>query len=180
MASNPTITDTDIDADTDTDIDADTGTDSAPATVPDITDTTGTADDTGGSTATPGSPKPSIQSLKDEAQNLAGTARTAALNAAATGKDRAAEALAEAASFIETTAQTLDDKIGNGVGDYARKAGTVATNLADTLQAKNVDELVEDAKQVVRNNPAIAVGAAAAVGFLLTRVFRLGGQNDRA
>ena len=76
----------------------------------------------------------------------------------------------------------LDDKIGNGVGDYARKAGTVATDFADSLKTKNVDELVEDAKTVVRNNPAVAVGVAAAVGFLLTRVFRLGGQNpgDRA
>jgi ElaB/YqjD/DUF883 family membrane-anchored ribosome-binding protein len=124
-------------------------------------------------TSTPGA-KPTIQSLKDEAQNLAGTAKTAALNAAATGKDKAADALTEAASFIENAAQTLDEKVGNGVGDYARKAGTAATNLSDTLKSKNVDELVEDAKSAVRKNPAIAVGAAAAVGFLLTRIFRLG------
>jgi ElaB/YqjD/DUF883 family membrane-anchored ribosome-binding protein len=127
--------------------------------------------------ATPGA-KPTIQSLKDEAQNLAGTAKTAALNAAATGKDKAADALSEAASFIENAAQTLDEKVGNGVGDYARKAGTAATNLSDSLKTKNVDELVEDAKQAVRKNPAIAVGAAAAVGFLLTRIFRLGGKKD--
>lgn len=147
-----------------------------PATVPDIT-----ADST--AAAAPESPaKAGFQSLKDEAQNIAGTAKTAALNAAATGKDRAADALSEAAGFIETAAQTLDEKIGNGVGDYARKAGSAATDLADTLKSKNVDELVEDAKSVVRRNPAIAVGAAAAVGFLLTRIFRLGGQtgNDRA
>ena len=50
--------------------------------------------------------KGGFQSLKDEAQNLAGTAKTAALNAAATGKDRAADALSEAATFIETAAQT--------------------------------------------------------------------------
>ena len=144
-----------------------------PATVPDIAATT---------TAATNSAKAGIQSLKDEAQNLAGTAKTAALNAAATGKDKAADALSEAASFIETAAQTLDDKIGNGVGDYARKAGTAATDLADTLKTKNVDELVEDAKTAVRKNPALAVGAAAAVGFLLTRVFRLGGKtgNDRS
>ena len=122
--------------------------------------------------------KPTMQSLKDEAQNLAGTAKNAALNAAATGKDKAADALSEAASFIENAAQTLDDKVGNGVGDYARKAGSAATNLSDTLKSKNVDELVEDAKQAVRKNPAIAVGAAAAVGFLLTRIFRLGGKNE--
>ncbi|HTI31168.1 MAG TPA: hypothetical protein VL405_03480 [Sphingomonas sp.] len=153
MATDPTISDT-------------------PQIVPDIA--------TGEPSGTQGGAKPTIQSLKDEAQNLAGTAKTAALNAAATGKDKAADALSEAASFIENAAQTLDEKVGNGVGDYARKAGAAATNLSDSLKTKNVDELVEDAKSAVRKNPAIAVGAAAAVGFLLTRIFRLGGRNDRS
>lgn len=144
-----------------------------PATVPDIT---------AAATVAASGVKAGFQSLKDEAQNLAGTAKTAARNAATTGKDKAAEALSEAAGFIEDAARTLDDKIGNGVGEYARKAGSVATDLADQLKTRNVDELVEDAKSAVRQNPAIAVGVAAAVGFLLTRVFRLGGKpgNDRA
>jgi ElaB/YqjD/DUF883 family membrane-anchored ribosome-binding protein len=141
-----------------------------PQTVPDTTATLGDK---------ASAPRATVQSLKEEAQNLAGTAKNAARNAAVTGKDRAAEALSEAAGFIETAAQTLDEKVGNGVGDYARKAGTAATSLADTLKAKDVDELVEDAKEVVRKNPALAVGAAAAVGFLLTRIFRVGG-SDRA
>lgn len=141
--------------------------DAQPQTVPD-------------STTQPAGGKASIQSLKDEAQNLAGTAKTAARNAAATGKDKAADALADAAGYIEDAARTLDEKVGNGVGDYARKAGTAATNLADTLKSKDVDELVEDAKMAVRKNPALAVGLAAAAGFLLTRVFRLGGKSGRA
>ena len=37
-------------------------------------------------------------------------------------------------------------------------------------------ELADDAKEFVRNSPGLAVGLAAAAGFLLARVFR--GSND--
>ena len=36
------------------------------------------------------------------------------------------------------------------------------------------DDIVEDTRNFVRKSPALAIGAAAAVGFLLTRLIRAG------
>lgn len=122
---------------------------------------------------------PNLQSLKDEARNLAGTAKTAALNAANTGKDKAATALEDLVRMIDDAARTIDDKVGGKAGEYARSASTAASDLSQSLKDKNVDELVDDVKELIRKNPGVAVGAAAAAGFLLTRLLKLGG-NDNA
>lgn len=107
-------------------------------------------------------------------------AATAARNAATTGKDKAAEALGAVSEFAEDVARTIDDKVGGGYGDYARRTGQSVTGFADRLRASDVDDLVEDTKQFVRKSPAIAIGVAAAFGFLLTRLIKAGASGSRS
>ena len=52
-------------------------------------------------------------------------------------------------------------------------------NFSSKLRDKNVDEISEDVRSAVRQNPAIAVGAAALIGFALAR-FLKGGSGGRA
>jgi ElaB/YqjD/DUF883 family membrane-anchored ribosome-binding protein len=47
---------------------------------------------------------------------------------------------------------------------------------------KDIDDLIADARNFVRKNPAVAIGAAAAIGFILTRLIKVGtsGESEEA
>jgi ElaB/YqjD/DUF883 family membrane-anchored ribosome-binding protein len=49
-------------------------------------------------------------------------------------------------------------------------------DAAARLDAKDLDELAEDAREFVRKSPGMAVGIAAVAGFMLARMFR--GSRD--
>jgi ElaB/YqjD/DUF883 family membrane-anchored ribosome-binding protein len=120
--------------------------------------------------------------LKDETVRLVGE-KAAGLREQATdtvrsyalqGKDRATEALDNVVRLVEDAAATVDDKVGPQYGDYVRRAGDTLAGVATTIRDKDVEDLVDDARNVVRTNPALAIGAAAAVGFLVARIVKAG------
>ena len=99
---------------------------------------------------------------------------------AGVGKDKASGALSELSHMIEGVADTVAEKLGPQYGDYARKAASAVSGTADSLKNAEVDDLVEGTRKFVREKPMVAIGAAAAVGFLLTRLLRAGSgkSND--
>ncbi|MDK2761201.1 MAG: hypothetical protein KYX64_07555 [Sphingopyxis sp.] len=116
-------------------------------------------------------------SLKDEAAALKKQASTKARDAATKGKDKAAEAVGSLAKLLEDSAGTVDTKFGKQYGDYARSAATTVAGLATTLDKKDLDELAASTRDMVKKNPAIAVGAATVIGFVLARMLK-GNSND--
>jgi ElaB/YqjD/DUF883 family membrane-anchored ribosome-binding protein len=88
------------------------------------------------------------------------------------GKARASGALSSLSQLITDNAGTLDEKIGVKYGDYARNAAQSVQGVAAKLDEKSLDELGEDAREFVRTSPALALGLAAAAGYLLGRVFK--------
>lgn len=94
------------------------------------------------------------------------------------GKDRATEAVGSISKLIRDSAGTIDDNVGKQYGDYARSAADMVDGFADKMDAKDVDMLAEDARQFVRKSPAVAIGAAAAIGFVLARLVRSGGKDS--
>ena len=116
-------------------------------------------------------------SLKDEATTLANQASAKARDAATKGKDKAAEAVGSLAKLLEDGAGTVDNKFGKQYGDYARSAAATVAGLASTLDKKDLDELAASTRDMVKKNPAIAVGAATVIGFVLARMLK-GGSND--
>ena len=80
--------------------------------------------------------------------------------------------------MVEDVASTLDAKVGAQYGDYARKAADAVSGLAETLKSKEIDDLLADARNFVRQRPAVAIGAAAALGFVLTRIVRAGDDKE--
>lgn len=119
------------------------------------------------------------QAVKDEAGKLTGQAGDRLRAFADDGKARATGALDELARAIDDAAGTIDEKVGDQFGGYARSASGAVTNFADTLRNKDVDDLLEDAREFVRKSPGVAIGAAAAVGFVLARVLRAGVDANR-
>ena len=117
-------------------------------------------------------------SLKEEAAALKSQASTKAREAATKGKDKAAEAVGSLAKMLEDSAGTVDTKFGKQYGDYARSAAATVAGLASTLDQKDLDELAASTRDLVKKNPAIAVGAATVVGFVLARLLKGGSSSD--
>lgn len=114
------------------------------------------------------------QALKEEAGKLTAQGVDKAKAYAVEGKDKAGGALEEFAKLLTDAAGTVDDKLGAQYGDYARSAANSLAGFGDTLRNKNVDELLTDAKDLVKKSPAVAIGTAAAVGFVLARLVKSG------
>ena len=115
-----------------------------------------------------------VNSMKDEFNSFKDQAGGKARDAANRGKDRATEAMGGIGKIIRESAEAIDDKVGKQYGDYARSAADTVDGFANKVDAQDVDALVEDARQFIRKSPAIAIGAAAAIGFVLARVIRSG------
>jgi ElaB/YqjD/DUF883 family membrane-anchored ribosome-binding protein len=111
-----------------------------------------------------------------EARAYGDQAKGKAGELATDGKSRLAEALAALGRAVFDTASTVDDKLGAKYGDYARSASRSLQDASTRLDTKTVEELGEDARELVRKSPGLAVGIAAVGGFLLARLFR--GSND--
>ncbi len=132
------------------------------------------------SAAEAAAPKSTVDKVREQASALAGEATEAARNAANTGKEKAAEALDSVAKMADDAARAVDDQFGATYGDYARKASSTVADVASSLKSKDIDDLIADTTAFVRKSPVLAVGAAAAVGFLLTRLVKIGTGSDRA
>ncbi|WP_230770160.1 hypothetical protein [Sphingomonas sp. Leaf4] len=112
--------------------------------------------------------------LKDEAGKLSAKATEKARGLADEGKLRATSALDEFSKMMDDAAGTVDEKLGEQYGQYARSAAQAISGFSDNLRGKEVDELLEDARDFVRKSPAIAIGTAAALGFVLARIVKAG------
>ncbi|AMO71564.1 hypothetical protein [Sphingorhabdus sp. M41] len=107
-------------------------------------------------------------------------ALTKAKSAATQGKERTGTAIENLSKMIEDSAKTIDDNVGEKYGDYARSAADAVSSFAEKLNSKEIDEMVEDARGYVRKSPAVAIGAAAVVGFLLSRLIKSGMDDSDA
>jgi len=111
-----------------------------------------------------------------KAEDLRSQATGKAREYADEGKSRAAAGLDSVARMISDSAAQIDDKLGAAYGDYARKAGDAMADFSASLRDKDVEELFDDARDLVRRSPAIAIGAAAAAGFVIARIVKAGSE----
>ncbi|MBR0551502.1 hypothetical protein [Stakelama marina] len=125
-----------------------------------------------------GKAKNAKEVIKEEAGKASRQAGDKARGYAEQGKEKATGALDEAAKVIKDAAGSVDDKFGSEYGRYAHSAAGSVSDLADRLRDADVDDLLEEARQFVRKSPAIALGAAAAVGFIFARILKSGIDSD--
>lgn len=119
------------------------------------------------------------QLFKDSAAKLAKEATDRARGYAEDGKVRAGDTLDEIAKMITDAAGSVDEKLGAQYGQYARTAAEKVTDFSEGLKAKELDDLIEDARGFVQKSPAVAIGTAAALGFVLVRLIQSGLSVDR-
>lgn len=119
------------------------------------------------------------EKVGEQASGIKDQATGKARDYAAIGKDKTAAGLDSVTRLMDDAVGAIDDKVGAQYGDYARKAASAVANVATTLRTRDVDELLEDARSVVRKSPALAIGAAVVAGFVIARLVRAGtGRND--
>ncbi|WP_017668401.1 hypothetical protein [Sandarakinorhabdus sp. AAP62] len=74
---------------------------------------------------------------------------------------------------------SLSDVVSDALGEHAAPvtrvlgdyAGSI-NSIADALEQKSVEELVEDGRELVRAQPGAAIGVAIAIGFLAGRMLK--------
>lgn len=114
------------------------------------------------------------------AKNLGTQATDQIRTLADTGKTKATGALGEFAKMLDDAAVQVDEKLGSQFGGYARQASDAVQSFADGLDGKDIDDVVDDVRVFVQKSPAVAIGAAAALGFVVARVLRAGVDANRA
>ena len=114
------------------------------------------------------------QAIKDGAAKYGAQATDRLRTLADTGKARAGSALGQISTMIDDAAGQVDDRLGAQYGDYARSAASSLSAFSTQIENKNVDELLDDARDFVRKSPGVAIGIAAAIGFALARVVQSG------
>lgn len=118
--------------------------------------------------------KSAADTIREEAGKLGSQAAERARGLAGEGKDRASGALDEVAKMLHSAAGDVDERLGSEYGRYARSAADGISGFADNLRGKEVDDIIADATALVKKSPVIAIGAAAAVGFVLARLIKSG------
>jgi len=118
--------------------------------------------------------------VRKEAAALRDQATTRARQVATQGKGRTTDALDNISKLIKDAAGTVDDKVGSQYGDYTRRAAEAVAGFATNLRGKEVDDIVKDAGAFVKKSPAVAIGAAAALGFVIARLIKAGAEGDAA
>jgi ElaB/YqjD/DUF883 family membrane-anchored ribosome-binding protein len=122
--------------------------------------------------------KTSSTDWKAQADQIKAQAAKTARSAADTAKDKTGSAMQGLAKLISDTAGTVDAKLGPQYGDYARYAAEAVAGAAKSLDAKDLDQLASEARDFVRKSPAVAIGAAAVVGFVLMRLAKGSGGEE--
>lgn len=132
-----------------------------------------TGGSTGGSTAGSTTDK-LVSQVREQVTGLRSQATDKLRGIADDGKSRATGLLDEISSIIEEAARSIDERLGQEYGDYAHRASGAVSSFAGSVREKSVEDLIDDTRSVVRSSPAVAVAAAAVIGFALMRVVRTG------
>jgi len=119
-----------------------------------------------------------IDRVRSGRDKLSGQAADKARGLVAQGIERSAEALASVSKLVGDTATGLDERLGEEYGNYARSAAERIESAANSLAAKDADELIDDTREFVRKSPGVAVAGAAIVGFALARLIKTGLAAD--
>jgi ElaB/YqjD/DUF883 family membrane-anchored ribosome-binding protein len=118
------------------------------------------------------------EQLRGQVSNLREQAGGKVRGFAEDGKTRASDVLEELSRVVADTADSIDERLGNNYGEYARRAADSVSGLAENLRSKDVDELYDNVRSAVRKSPGVAIGIAAVVGFTLVRLIKAGMTDD--
>ena len=104
--------------------------------------------------------------------------RNGAVSQLDTQKARATDGVGSVAEAIRQSTQRLRDTQHDTIAGYVEQAVNSVERFADRVKEKDVSELVRDAQQFARRNPALFIGAAFAAGIVGARFLKSSAQSD--
>jgi hydroxypyruvate isomerase len=125
--------------------------------------------------------KDQARQVKDEvatqARGLVDQAKTELRDQGRSQADHAAQAIRRVSDQAEALAAGRVDEAGN-VGEYVRKAGNQVRHVADQIDEKGIDGVVEDVQNFARRRPGAFLLGCAAAGFVTGRLLRGGAASS--
>jgi hypothetical protein len=87
-------------------------------------------------------------------------------------KDKATDGLGSVAQAVRQTTQNLRDQQHDTVAQYVERAADQIERLSNGLKNKDVAELLDDAQRLARQQPALFIGGAFALGLVGARFLK--------
>lgn len=113
-----------------------------------------------------------------QSNNMLGRVREQAAAQLDTQKGKATDGLGSVAQAVRQTIQHLRDEKHDTVARYAEQAADQIERFSQRLKDKDVGELMNDAQQLARRQPALFVGGAFTLGLLGARFLKSSSQRS--
>lgn len=112
--------------------------------------------------------------LKEDVTEALGGARQQADAQFGQYRDTAADQLEVLAQGAKSFVSEIEEKDTLGMSDYLSDMAESMTGLAGNLRGKSAEQLLHDAADLARNNPALFIAGSVAIGFGLSRFLKAG------
>ena len=129
--------------------------------------------------STPGAPGTATHSTETNTSGIVGKVKEQATAQLSSQKDRATEGLGSVAQAVRETTRVLRDGQHDTAARYAEQTAEQIERFSQRLRNKDVGELMNDAQQLARRNPALFVGGAFAIGLLGARFLKSSSPESR-
>lgn len=127
--------------------------------------------------------KSATQSIADDVRSTAKEASSAAKQQANKKLDenrqKVADEIGSLAHAARVAAADLRANDHEGLSHYVTDLADHVTSLASGLRKKNIDELIDEAHNIARKNPALFIGGSIAIGLGVARFAKASGQRAR-
>jgi ElaB/YqjD/DUF883 family membrane-anchored ribosome-binding protein len=98
--------------------------------------------------------------------------RDSATSQLSSQKERATEGLGSLARAVRQSTQSLRDNQQDTVAQYVEQAADRIEEFSSRLRERDLNDLLRDADQFARRQPAVFIGAAFVVGVLAARFLK--------
>lgn len=119
------------------------------------------------------------QATQSQQSGIVGMVRERATSQLSTQKVKATDGLDSIAQAVRQTTQQLRSQDQAAIAGYIDKAADGLEQLSRRLRDKEVDELMRDARNIARRQPALFIGGSFALGILAARFIK-SSQRDGA
>ncbi|MEB0043539.1 MULTISPECIES: hypothetical protein [unclassified Pseudomonas] len=113
-----------------------------------------------------------LQTLQDDAKAALQGAKEHGAAQFEQYRDTAADQINNLAQTAKSAAEQFQENDTLGLSHYVTDIAQGMTSLADNLRGKSADELLRQAGQLARDNPALFLTGSVAVGFGLSRFLK--------
>jgi hypothetical protein len=120
------------------------------------------------------------QQATEKVGQLADQAKQTVTEQVATQKDKASEALTSVAQALRQTGDQLRSNDQGAIGQYAGQAADQIERLSGFLRDRDVNDILYEAEQFARRQPAVFLGGAFVLGLLGARFLKSSQQNAQS